>query len=149
MDARLTRPGLLAIVLTSSLIWPASAATLYKAIDANGAIVYTDVPPPSDARIVAQIPLDGTTGATKPPGSPRYEITAPDEAVARANAEVDRAEHELAVARQGLGSTELTLSAERMTPGDRSRVEYYKRGVQIAHQQLMELLRERRASPPG
>jgi len=40
MDARLTRPGLLAIVLTSSLIWPASAATLYKAIDANGAIVY-------------------------------------------------------------------------------------------------------------
>ncbi|MFZ3323001.1 MAG: hypothetical protein WA190_11565 [Usitatibacter sp.] len=125
----MTRPALLAIVLTSSLIWPASAAPVHKVIEADGSIVYTDVP--------------------QPPGSPRYEITAPDQAVARANAQVDRAEHELAVARQGLWSPELNLSPERMTPADRSRVEYCKRGVQIAHQQLMELLRERRASPPG
>lgn len=129
MDARLTRARLLAILLISSLIWPASAAPVYKDIEADGSIVFTDVP--------------------QSPGSPRYEITAPDEAVARANAQVDRAEHQLAVARQGLWSPELTLSPERMTPADRSRVEYYKRGVQIAHRQLMELLRERRASPPG
>ena len=129
MDARLTRLRLLAILLTSSLMWPASAATVYKVVEADGSIVFTDVPQPT--------------------GSPRYDITAPDEAVARANAEVDRAEHELAVARQGHWSTELTLSTERMTPVDRSRVEFYKTGVQIAHQRLMELLRERRASPPG
>lgn len=147
MDARLPRSRLLAIVFTSFLTWPVSAGSLYKFIDSNGAIKFTDVPPPSDARAVAQIPTDGTTAI--PAGMPHYQITEVDEAMARANARIDVAEHNLAVARQGLWSPHdgLSLDTERMTPGDRARVEFYMKGVQLARQQLMDLLRERHASP--
>jgi hypothetical protein len=59
-----------------------------------------------------------------------------DEEIARANARVDAAERNLAVARQRLPS-------EHVTPADRARVQYYMQGVQIAHRQLTDLLRAR------
>jgi hypothetical protein len=146
MHARLTPSRLLAIVLTSLLTWPVSAGGLYKVIDADGVIVFTDVPPPPDTRVVAQIPIGGTKSVT-PAGTPQYETNGADEAVARANARIDFAEHELAVTRQGLWSPQggLSLASARMTPGDRARVTFYKQGVQVARQQLMDLLRERQA----
>jgi hypothetical protein len=150
MHARLTRSRLLAILLTSLLTWPVSAGGLYKVIEADGTIVFTDVPPPPDARIVTQIPTGATTSVAPAAGTPQYEINEADEAdevVARANARIDFAEHELAVTRQGLWSPQdgLSLASARMTPGDRARVTFYKNGVQIARQQLMDLLRERQA----
>ena len=147
MDTRFTPSRLLAIVLIGALTLPASAGGLYKVIDADGAVGFTDVPPPSDARIVVQIPLGGTTGAATTPGMPHYEIAESDEAVIRANALVDLAEHALALARQGLQSPSdgLRLVAARMTQGDEERVAFYKKGVQAARQQLMDLLRERQA----
>jgi hypothetical protein len=143
MHPRLTRSRLLAIVLTSLLTWPVSAGGLYKVIEADGAIVFTDVPPPPDTRIVTQIPIGATTSVAPAAGTPQYVINEADEAMARANARIDFAEHELAVTRQGLWSPQegLSLASARMTPGDRARVTFYKNGVQIARQQLMDLLR--------
>ena len=108
---------------------PASSGGLYRSVAADGAILFTDTPPPSDARIVAQ------------------RLAESDVAVARADAQVDLAEHALAVARQGLWSPRdgLRLVAARMKQGDVERVAFYKKGVQIARQQLMDLLRERQA----
>jgi hypothetical protein len=147
MDTRFTLSRLLAIVLAGVLVLPASAGCLYKVIDADGAVVFTDMPPPSDARIVVQTPTDGTTGVATAAGMPYYEITEPDEAVARANGQVDLAEHALALARQGLWSPSdgLHLVAARMTQGDEKRVAFYKKDVQAARHQLMDLLRDRQA----
>ena len=149
MDARLIRSRLFAIVLASISAWSANAGGVYKYIDSSGAIIFTDVPPSSEARVVAQADKGATTGEARRPGMPYFEMPAPDEAMARANAQMDGAEHNLAVARQGLWSPHdgLSLAAERMTAGDRARVAYYRNGVQIARQQLMDLLRQR-LSPP-
>jgi hypothetical protein len=70
-----------------------------------------------------------------------------DDAVVRANARIDFAEHELAVTRQGFRSPHegLSLATGRMTPGDRARVAYYAKGVQLARRQLTDLLRKRQA----
>jgi hypothetical protein len=147
MDTRLTPSRLLAIVLTSTLALSASAGGLYKSVDADGAMLVSDIPPPSEARIVAQGRAGGTTGEATAPGMPYYELAESDEAVARANAQVDLAEHALALTRQGLWSPRdgLRLVVARMTQGDEKRVAFYKKGVQIARQQLMDLLRERQA----
>ena len=149
MDTRLTPSRLLAIVLTSLLALPASAAVLYKLIDADGKIVFTDVPPPSDAHIVARLRMGGTTSVAPAPapGMPRYEFPEFDAALARANAQLDLAEHSLAVARERLWSPSdgLRLDSPRMTRGDEERVAFYKKGVQVARQQLTDLLRERQA----
>jgi len=149
MDTRLTRSRLLAIALIGALVLPASAGGLYKVIDADGGIVFTDVPPPPGARIVAQVPAGGTTGVGTAAGMPYYEFTEPDEAVARANEQVDLAEHALALARQGLQSPSdaLRLVTARMTRGDEARVAFYNKDVQAARQQLMDLLRERQQAP--
>jgi hypothetical protein len=117
MDTRLTPSRLFAIMLTSTLALPASAG------DAGE-----------------------TTGVATAPGMPYYELAESD-AVARANAQVDLAEHALALMRQGFWSPRdgLHLLAARMTQGDKLRVAFYKEGVQVARRQLMDLLRERQA----
>lgn len=147
MDTRLTPSWLLAIALIGALALPASAGGLFKVIDADGATVFTDVPPPSDARVVVQVLTGGTASVATAPGMPYYELAESDEAVTRANERVDLAEHALALARQGLQSPSdgLRLVAARMTQGDEARVAFYKKGVQAARQQLMDLLRERQA----
>jgi Domain of unknown function (DUF4124) len=143
MDSRLTPSRLLAIMLTSALALPVSAGGLYKAVGADGTILVSDTPPPSDARIV-QAPTSGTTGVATAPGMPSYELIESDGPVARANIQVDLAEHSLALARQGLWSPHdgLHLATARMTPGDKQRVAFYKKGVLAARQQLMDLLRK-------
>jgi hypothetical protein len=147
MDTRLTPSRLLAILFTSTLAFPASAGGLCRSVDADGAILFSDMPPPSDARIVAQGRANETIGVATAPGMPCYELAESDGAVARANAQVDLAEHALALARQALWSPRdgLRLVAARMTQGDEERVAFYKKGVQVARQQLMDLLRERQA----
>jgi hypothetical protein len=143
MDTRLTPSWLLAIVLTSALALPASAEGLYRSIAADGAMLFSDMPPPSDTPTVAQ----GTTGAAGAPGMPSYELAERDGAVARADAQLDLAEHALALARQGLSSPSdgLRLVATRMKRGDQERVAFYQKGVQVARKQLMDLLRARQA----
>lgn len=110
MDTRLTPSRLLAIMLTSAVALPASAGE--------------------------------TTVVATEPGMPYYELAESDGPVARANMQVDLAEHSLALARQGLWSPHdgLHLVAARMTQGDKQRVAFYKKGVLVARQQLMDSL---------
>lgn len=147
MDTRVTLFRLVAAVLASAIALPAASGVLYKSIDANGTIIFSDVPPPSDARFVEQrrIPDSGSSGAPSAVGMPVYEFPEYDAALARANEQVDLAEHAFAISRQGLWSLRdgLRMAGARMTQADEARVEFFKKDVKIARQQLMDLLRER------
>ncbi|MGZ5061108.1 MAG: hypothetical protein ACXWAU_04500 [Usitatibacter sp.] len=108
---------LLAIMLAGTVAFSASAGGVYKSIAIDGTILFSDTPPPAE----------------------------PDDAVARANTQVDLAEHALALARQGLSSPRdgLRLVTARARRSDGERVAFYQKDVQVAHQQLMSLLRQR------
>jgi hypothetical protein len=138
-------PALLAALAAG----PVGAATLYKSIGPDGTIMFSDVPPPADARIVEQRQI-GSSGYTTPgPAQGAFQditqLIDSDAALARANAQVDLAEHSLAEARRGTWSPRdgLNLAGRALTRGDVERIEYYKRGVVAARQNLMELLRDR------
>jgi Domain of unknown function (DUF4124) len=160
MDTRTLLLRLAALAFTSAVALPAAPGTLYKSVDANGTIVFSDVPPPSGARVVEQKRVAGVSslpgalpgsGGSSATGLPVYEFPEFDADLARANAQVDLAEHALAVARQGLWSTRdgLRLVSARRTSEDEARVEYYRKGLKTARQELLELLRERQAAAPG
>ena len=141
---------LLALLFPVIAVMPSNAGMLYKSVGSNGTIIFSDVPPPSDARVLEQRRMPGSELASTSPtrgGMPIYEFPEYDADVARANAQLDLAEHALAVARQGLWSPRdgLRIAAARMTPGDEDRVEFYKTGVQVARQQLLDSLRERQS----
>jgi hypothetical protein len=151
----------LAKLLAALLAWgsfvPAHAGTLYKAIAANGTVIFSDVPPPADARIVEQraIPSYGgpnsSAGLPYVPGATPLDLIESDAAVQRANAAVDQAEHELALARRNTWSAHegLKLVSTRATLSDAERVEFYKRNLRSARQYLVELLRERQSPQPA
>lgn len=150
MDTHLTLFRLVAALLASIIALPAASGVLYKSIGANGTVIFSDVPPPSDARIVEQlrIPDSGSSGAPSTVGMPVYEFPEYDAALARANEQVDIAEHALAISRRGLWSPRdgLQMVGARMTQADEARVEFFKKDVKIVCQQLMDLLRERQSA---
>ena len=125
MDTRFTLTWLLAIILTGALSLPASAGGIYKSVGADGAILFSDTPP----------------------GIPSQALAESEGLVARANAQIDLAEHALALARQGLASPHdgLRFVAARMTQSDGERVAFYMKDVRIACRQLMDLLRDRQS----
>jgi uncharacterized protein DUF4124 len=139
----------LALLAALAAPLPAAAAVLYKSIGPNGTIMFSDVPPPADARIVEQRQI-GASGYAINGASPTgfqdiTQLIDSDAALARANAQVDLAEHSLAEARRGTWSPAdgLKLSGRRVTRAEEERVEFYKRNVLAARQSLMDLLRER------
>jgi uncharacterized protein DUF4124 len=138
----------LALAALASL--PAGAGVLYKSVDAKGTVMFSDMPPPPEARVLETRVIGGNGGAS-PQGTAAAmaqaaQLIDSDEALARANAKVDMAEHALAEARKELLSPRegLRLTATRMTPADDARVQFFKRDVLAARQALMDLLRERR-----
>lgn len=161
MDTRTLSLRLAALALMSASALPAAPGTLYKSVDANGTVVFSDVPPPSGARLVEQRPVagvsslpgasPGSSGSPNAAGMPVYEFPEYDGDFARANAQVDLAEHALAVARQGLWSTRdgLRLVGARMTREDEVRVESCRKALKIARQELLDLIRERQAASAG
>ena len=150
---------LLAALLVIGSLTPAHAGMLYKSIGPNGTIMFSDVPPAGDARILEQRVIASPGGASggSSSGTPfTLAATGPlqlidsDEAVQRANAQLDQAEHELALARRNTWSPNegLRLATTRASLPDAERVEFYKRNLRSARQYLVELLRERQA-PQG
>jgi hypothetical protein len=137
------------------LLAPASAmsAVLYKSIGPNGVVEFSDVPPSDgNSRVVATGVLASSASsagsipgepaaAPNGDGMPMYE----DGALARANAQLDLAEHALAEALRAIGSplTGMRLSAHRPTPADSQRIDFFRRNVQLARTNLMELLHAR------
>ena len=126
----------------------ASAVVLYKSVAANGVVEFSDTPPEGKAVVIESRTLGrsgsaapGTAAAGGNDGMPVYE----DGALARANAELDLAEHALAEALRAIGSplTSLRLSAGRATAAELQRVDFYRRNVQLARTNLLEIMRNR------
>jgi hypothetical protein len=128
---------------------PTKAGTLYKSISPSGVVQFSDIPPDGNAVVLEQRAI-GESGRMSQvaDGSPVVDLQ--DEgALERANAQVDLAEHSLALARRSMWSEleGLRLSGSpRASSSDVERVEFYKRNVVLARQNLMELLRLRTAS---
>ena len=138
----------LALALLAAM--PAGAGLLYKAVDANGVIMFSDVPPPPDARVL-ETRIVGSDTAPDPGGTTAVMTEAAllidsDGALASANAQVDLAEHALALARRDSWSPRdgLQIAPTRIRPEDEARLQFYKRNVIAARQALMDLLRVRR-----
>jgi hypothetical protein len=126
---------------------------LYKSVSPNGTIVFSDLPPADGARVVEQrvisdtgMPRNATAAANT---SPLVGVLEYDSEIARANAQVDLAEHALALARQGTWSPSdgMRIQSPRRSRDDERRIDYYRKGLIIARQQLMDVIGERRAAP--
>ena len=133
---------------------PIGAAVLYKSVDPNGTIVFSDLPPDKTRDVQKlQVP-DGSAGPPRALPAPAQVPTSEeklremDAAVQRASAQVDMAEHALAAARRSVWSQPEPgkLTATRMTRADIDRIEFYQQGVKIARLALCELLQEKRRS---
>ena len=142
---------LLAFLVPVIVTLPGNATMLYKSVGENGTIIFSDTPPASGARLLEQKRMSESGNIAPAPraGVSLLESSSEfDAAIARANAQVDAAEHALAVARQGLWSQGdgLRMTSVRMSSEDAARVEYYKQGVVIARQMLLDVMRERRGA---
>lgn len=142
--------ALASFVIAALASLPAGAGVLYKSVDAKGTVMFSDMPPPAEARVLETRVIGGNDSAS-PQGTAAAmaqaaQLIDSDEALARANARVDMAEHALAEARKELWSPRdgLRLISTRATPSDDARVQFFKRDVLAARQALMDLLRERR-----
>ena len=147
--------GLRIAMLTSicAACGPLGAAVLYKSVDPNGTIQFSDVPPANAAGEVKKLQI--SDGSSAPPmpvvaqgPADEERIRETDAAVQRASAQVDLAEHALAIARRPMWSEPEPgkLTALRMTRADSERIEFYKQGVKIARLALCELLQDKRKS---
>ena len=144
--ARVVRaaPLLLAIALS------AHAAVLYKSVSPAGVVEFSDVPPAGnrvvdtipmkDDGLIAQAPLQPAPSAAPEP------LRENDGAVARASAQLDLAEHALALARQKFAVTNDPLQISMPKPGrsDVERIEFFKHGVIVARQNLLETIKRSR-----
>ena len=148
--ANVLRAGVLFVTAALS----AHAAVLYKSVSPQGVVEFSDLPPDKN-RVVDRIPLkDDGLIASAPPEIAGKTANDPvldnDGAAARAAAQLDLAEHALALARQPFAATgdPLRLAGSRPARGDVERIEYFKRGVIVARQNLMEVLKRTRAAGP-
>jgi hypothetical protein len=96
------------------------------------------------ATVAAQAPTVASAGAASP-AARQYNTVPFDDAVAQANARVDLAEHNLAAARRSIEPNATNLGPGRRSPGERARVEFYKRDLQVAHTHLTDVLRQHAA----
>jgi len=138
---------LLAAVLALALQLPAAAGVLYKSVDANGRITFSDVPPDGAVTVQRIETSDSAKGAVSNDNSPVYLALAEmsNEQVARANAKLDMAEAALAIARQQLVGNHdpMSLANPARTNADRQRLEFYKRDVLDARKTLLRALQHR------
>jgi hypothetical protein len=150
MKIRLAATALALAALAPTIAQP---GVLYKSVDANGTITFSDTPP-SGARILEERQMGSS------PGMPQVMSSSPignaflnaeqmlglDPEVAHANANVDLAERELAAARRELAPLfeGARLRPTRLSLDDDARLEPYRKNLKIARQQLAEILRDRR-----
>ena len=139
---------------------PAGAAVLYKSVSPSGVVEFSDTPP-AGSKVVEQREMGAAISAlpgmpSLGPATPRttpMETLANDDEVANAAGQVDLAEHALALARRGIWSPMDGLKLRRIarTNSDDERIEFYKRGVLLARQNLLNVMKRRAAvlSEPG
>ena len=158
MKNRLAATALALAALAPSFAHP---GMLYKSVDANGVVIFSDTPP-AGARILEERPtsaVSSLSGEPQVPGAPATNVLLNaeqmlllDPEVVHANGKVDLAERALAAARRELCPLYegVRLRPTRLTMDDDARLEPYRRNLKVARQQLAELLRDRRiASAPA
>ena len=138
----------IAFALTLALATvPAGASMLYKSIGPNGVVQFSDLPPGDNSVVLERRDINSINSGKPVASTPAMNVSLldADDAIARASAQVDLAEHALALARRSMWSEleGLKLTTLRASASDRERVEFYKRGVRDARQNLMEMLRAR------
>lgn len=141
----------LAAILATAFASPVGASLLYKSVDANGTVTFSDIPPPPGSRLLEQriIGAPESSSAAASPASPAgledtFQTLDYDRALAEANLRLDLAEHALALARSGHAPTPRpSLVSLRPSSADEQRVEFYKRDLRVARQALIDLLRSR------
>lgn len=165
-DGAMHSRALLVLFVAAASI-PAGATTLYKSVDANGAVMFSDIPPPSSAKLVEMREIGMPSAAVESAGAPYvaapgapvasleqvYNLIDADEALAKANARVDQAERGLAMARKTVASRfeGLRLVSRHENAGDAERIAFYENDLKIARRELVELLkaRQKNVAPPG
>ena len=122
-----------------------SAATVYKSVDPDGRITFSDTPV-QGAVTVQRMDTSESTKAAESAREPIYLALADsfDEAVVRANEKLDMAEHALAVARSALlGHDPLSLRSVGFSRTEAKQLEFYKRDVNLARRDLLRVLKQR------
>lgn len=132
---------------------PANAGVLYKSVAQDGSVMFSDVPPPAGAKLIEQKVIaangaiqDAAANAAARAMDALQSMFDGDRELAKANAEVDLAEHALALARRDTWSVRdgLRISPTSKTAVDEKRIEFYKRNLLAARQALLGLVREKR-----
>ena len=147
-----------AFVAAAALGAPLQAAILYKSVSPHGVIEFSDTPPESGT-ILERIPVrrpgdppDSPSALYDALPAPRNNPTsrAADAMIEKANANLDLAEHALAMARQGRWFDEdpTHLATPKMTKADLARVAFYHKSVLDARQNLMQALAMKRKAEP-
>ena len=130
----------------------AQAGVLYKSIDRDGRTTFSDMPIDGAVTVQRIDTSDSAKPAVGEGNAPIYLALAEtgDEAIARANARVDMAEHALAIARRSiLGEDDpLALPTDRVARADLQRLDFYHRDVRAARTDLMRALQSRNALSP-
>ena len=145
---------LCAAVLACAAATAAPAAVLYKSVDPNGTVEFSDLAPEKGRNVERiRIPDSSSSGAPMSiaSGPSREEqFREADAAVARANAQLDLAEHALAEARRTVAndSDPMRMVSARMSRADQDRLAFYKKDVLLARAQLLEVKEKRKATVP-
>jgi len=153
MHSRLVLTLATATLLAAPCMAP--AAVLYKSISPTGVVQFSDVPPSDRSVVVEERSVStrapacvASTASDLPPregnlsGLP-YVIEDGSAALARANAQLDLAEHALAEALRSMGSTlqDMRLKSRANAASGATRVDFFRRNVQAARENLMNVLK--------
>jgi hypothetical protein len=144
------RSPLTALLIAAALAGaPAHGTVLYKSVNAKGVIEFSDMPPAAGSTVIEIRPVARPGNAGDPvvlgtDGSPLADLAQGDGPLARANAEVDLAEHALALARRSRWSPHdgLHLASAGTPAADAERIDYFKRNLRLARQNLLEAIRQ-------
>jgi hypothetical protein len=134
------------------------AGMLYKSIGPDGVVQFSDTLP-ANGTIVERRPtgeaipapamgMSASSGLGSNPLLALGDGSADDEALARANAQVDLAEHALALARRDLDAdpARMHLATSDRTRADDDRIAFFEHDLKIARANLIEMLKSRRAA---
>lgn len=138
------RAALLAAIV-AALALPAPAAMLYKSIGPNGVVQFSDTPP-EQGQVVAQMALPDRNAPARPDaGEPVQSAQDFDAALQETNAQLDLAEHALAVARRPVWSEPdlIHIALKPLARPDRERIAYYEKNVRLARLEVADLMRRK------
>ena len=141
---RIARYSVFAAVALAACVG-ASAGTLYKSVDKDGRVTFSDKPV-EGAVTLARIDTSDSAKPVESASAPVYLALADsfDEAVTQANAKLDMAERALATARRGIVEhNPLSLHAPRLSRAESQQLDFYKRDVNDARRNLMRVLKQR------